>query len=191
MSAMLLNIMFSCIFLTLNAGNWIAIASIAVVIIITFLGFLGKIIYDQGSLNTGFKMLDVKIDKLDKKFDEFILKPFATSKSPLTLTDKGNEIFNRPKIQEFVKANKNDIISKMKALNYDSAYKAQEKLFTIVDSYKGGNYKINLENEAFETGQNIDIIMRIISIGIRNDVFNQLEMKVEDIDNSDPTKKTE
>ena len=189
MYSIFVNIIFNNIMLTLNAGNWIAIISIAVVIVIAFLGLLGNMLYRQGGLDKGLAMLDGKISNLDKKFDEFILRPFATSKSPLTLTDKGNEIFNRPKIQEFVKASTFDIVSKMKLLKYDSAYKAQEQLFSIVDSYKEGNYKINLENEAFETGQNIDTVMRIIAIGIRNDVFDQLNMKVEDIDNSDPAKK--
>jgi hypothetical protein len=75
----------------------------------------------------------------------------------------------------------------MKAVKYESAYQAQEKLFDVVDSFKTGRYKINLENEAFETGQHIDILMKVIAIGIRDEIFARLGLKVEDIDNSKPT----
>jgi hypothetical protein len=75
----------------------------------------------------------------------------------------------------------------MQQTPYESAYQAQEALFSVVDSYKTGSYKINLENEAFETGQHIDILMKVIAIGIRDDVFSKLNLKVENIDNSKPT----
>ncbi|HUX56013.1 MAG TPA: hypothetical protein VMV77_03500 [Bacteroidales bacterium] len=182
----------------LTSGDWIAICSIGTVVILAFLGLLGKIIFKwgaldkgitslEGVLDKGITSLDRKFDKLDEKFDKFILQPLATNKSPLNLTEPGRKIFIRLKIQEFVKDNTEEIFLKMKETKYESAYQAQEKLFEVVDSYKTGRYQINLENEAFETGQHIDILMKVIAIGIRNEIFAKLGLKVEDIDNSKPT----
>jgi len=183
----------------LTPGNWISIISIGTVIILAFLGLLGRILYKGGVLEKGLSNLEVnfekgfsnlyrKFDKLDEKFDKYILEPLANSKSPMNLTKEGQKIFNRPKIQEFVTDNIEEILKKMEEVSYESAYQAQERLFNIVDSYKTGRYQINLENEAFETGQHIDILMKVIAIGIRDKVFARLRLKVEDIDNSAPLK---
>ena len=180
---------------TLTSGDWIAIGSICVALMLTLLGFLGRIIYKWGTmdkeiqgLDNGIKNIDKKFDRLDEKFDKYILQPLASSRSPLTLTDTGQAIFNRPKIQEFVKAKTNEVIEQMKKTPFGSAYQAQEKLFEVVDSYKTGDYKINLENEAFEAGQHIDILMKVIAIGIRDEVFSALLLSVEDIDKTEPKK---
>ena len=181
-----------------TSGNLIALCSIITVVILALLGLLGKILYKGGvldkgissleaSLDKGISTIDKRFDKLDEKFDKYILQPLATSKSPLNLTEPGRKIFERPKIQEFVKDNTEEIFLKMQEIKFESAYQAQEKLFEVVDVYKTGRYKINLENEAFETGQHIDILMKVIAIGIRNDIFSRLGLKVEDIDNSKPT----
>jgi len=173
---------------TLTTGNWIAIISIVTIVILAFLGLLGTIIYRQGSLDKGVANLDRKFDKLDEKFDKFIIQPLANNKSPLKLTESGLNIFNRPKIQQFVKANLEEITLKMRSNTYDSAYQAQEKLFAIVNSYQTEKYKINLENEAFETGLHIDILMKIIAIGIRDEIFAKLNVKIEYINNGDSSK---
>lgn len=184
--------------LTLTSGDWIAICSIATVVILAFLGLLGRIIFKWGaldkgisgiedSINKGISNLDKKFDKLDDKFDRYVIQPLVVGKSPSTLTDLGRKIFNRPKIQEFVKNNIEEIFLKMGETKYESAYQAQEKLFEVVATYKTGRYQINLENEAFEAGQHIDILMKVIAIGIRDQVFSKLGLKVEDIDNSAPS----
>ena len=60
------------IFLNLTAGNWI---SIFVPIGVLFLGALGTIIYRQGGFDTLVKNMDKKIDRLDEKFDKYLLQP--------------------------------------------------------------------------------------------------------------------
>jgi hypothetical protein len=171
----------------LTLTNWISIGAIVITIVIGLLAFWSSLRYWQGRTEACLTHLGERIKTLDEKFDKYVLQPLATSKSPLNLTDMGRKIFNRPKIQEFVKDNTEEIISKMKETKFDSAYQAQEMLFEIVDKFKTERYKINLENEAFETGQHIDILMKVIAIGIRDEVFARLSLKVDDIDNSKPT----
>ena len=144
---------------------------------------IGRILYKQGFIDKGIFGLDKKVDRLDDKFDQYILKPFTQTKSPISLTPEGLEMFNSSIIQEFVEANFEEIFLKMKKKTYGSAYHAQENLFAIVGSYKTGKDKINLENEAFEKGQHIDILMKIIAIGIRDKIFAKLGLNVEEINN--------
>jgi c-di-AMP phosphodiesterase-like protein len=171
----------------LTSGNWLTLIAIIVPTAIIILTIWSNLKHWQVGIDTSIKYLTNRVEKLDEKFDTYVLIPLANSKSPSNLTDLGRKIFNRPKIQEFVKDNTEEIFSKMKAVKYESAYQAQEKLFDVVDSFKTGRYKINLENEAFETGQHIDILMKVIAIGIRDEIFARLGLKVEDIDNSKPT----
>lgn len=171
----------------LTLTNWISIGAIVISIIIGLLAFWSSLRYWQGRTEACLTHLSERIKTLDEKFDKYVLQPLATSKSPLNLTDLGKSIFTRPKIQEFVKENIEEIALKMKEVKYDSAYQAQEMLFDVVDRFKTERYKINLENEAFETGQHIDILMKVIAIGIRDDIFARLGLKVDDIDNSKPT----
>ena len=171
----------------LTSANWISIIAIVVPLIILFLAFWSNLRYWQGRTETSIVHLGDRIKTLNEKLDKYVLQPLANSKSPLNLTELGRKIFNRPKIQEFVTDNTEEIFLKMKETKFDSAYQAQEMLFDVVDKYKAERYKINLENEAFETGQHIDILMKVIAIGIRDKIFARLGLKVDDIDNSKPT----
>lgn len=171
---------------SLTPGNWIALATILVTIIIAFLAFYGNMKTWQGKTDTSIENLAARVNRLDEKFDKYIMNSLATSKSPLKLTDEGLKIFNRPKIQEFVKAKLEEIIQRMKEVPHESAYRAQEALFNVLEYYKTGDSQVILENEAFETGQHIDILMKVIGIGIRDEVFTKLGISTDEIDKTDP-----
>jgi hypothetical protein len=170
----------------LTPGNWIAIVAVAFTVLIALLSCWSTFKHWQGKIDTGIDHLGQQIKTLDEKFDKYVLRPLATSKSPLTLTEAGRKIIERPKVQEFIKNTFEQVMMHMNSSKFDSAYQAQEKLFSVMNDFKEGAYKINLENEAFETGQHIDILMKVIAIGIRDEVFARLNLKVEDIDNSEP-----
>ena len=172
--------------LTLTAGNWI---SIFVPIGILFLGAMGTIIYRQGGLDTLVTGMDKKMDKLDEKFDKYLLREVSRSSSPLELNETGKKIFNREEIQNFVSINLDDIIVSVRSYTLHSAYQAQEILFDVVEQYKKGAYRTILENAAFESAQHIDILMKIIALGIREQVFKELKFEIEEIDDDDPSKK--
>jgi hypothetical protein len=172
---------------TMTEGNWIAIL---VPTGLAFLAALGTIIYRQGGLDKSVAGVERKIDKIDEKFDKYLLRNVMKSKSPLSLTDEGLKIFRRDKIQVFVKSSFEEIVQKMKDIPHESAYRAQDALFGVLVVYgKDSRYQSILENEAYETGQHIDILMKIIAIGIRDEVFSRIGMSTADIDATDPNKK--
>lgn len=168
---------------TLTAGNWIAIL---VPSGLAFLAAMGTIIYRQGTLDTSVKRMDRKLDRLDEKFDKYLMQPVSQSASPLELNDLGKKIFNKPEIQKFVEANLQSIIDKVKSYKLHSAYQAQEILFDVVDEYKKGSYRTILENVAYESAQHIDILMKVIGLGIRSEVFKHLDFEEREIDEGDP-----
>jgi hypothetical protein len=170
----------------LTPGNWIAIL---VPVGLTFLGALGTIIYRQGGLDKSVATVERKIDKIDEKFDKYLLRNLASSQSPLVLTPEGLKIFNREAIQQFIKDVMSLIIDRMKNTQHENAYRAQESLFTVVDSFKNSPYQTILENEAFQTGQHIDILMKLIAVGIRDQVFKEIGFTPDEIDKTDPSKK--
>lgn len=169
--------------LNMSTGNWIAIF---VPIGVVFLGAMGTIIYRQGGLDAIVKDISKKMDRFDEKLDKYLMQPISQSSSPLELNTLGRKIYSRPEIQKFVSKNLNEIISKVKKYKLFSAYQAQEVLFDVVDSYKKGPDRTELENAAFESAQDIDILMKVIALGIRDEVFKHLEYEINDIDGDDP-----
>ncbi len=176
--------------LTLTSGNWIAICTIGMAVIIAILGGIGRMLYKQGGLDKGVDNLDKKFDRLDEKFDKYVMRALAQGSSPLNLTDNGRKIFEDPFLQEFIKDKLEEIINQVKSYKTESAYQAQKVLFAIVDNYKKDpNYKIGFENVAFNYSEHIDILMKVIAIGIRDNVFSHLTVDVSQIDDGDPEKK--
>jgi hypothetical protein len=56
-------------------------------------------------------------------------------------------------------------------------------------NYKNNNECIRkLENAAFTAGVDVDTVLLVGAINIRNKIINDLDMKVEDIDKFDPNK---
>ena len=135
--------------------------------------------------------IDKKVDRLGDKFDNYLMQALVKNSSPLNLTDMGRKMFAREAIQEFVSKKFADIIAKMQEHKFETAYQAQESLLSVVDGFKeDATYKTILENEAFQTGQHIDILMKVIAIGLRDRVFESLKLNVHDIDTSDPNNKS-
>lgn len=176
--------------LTLTAGNWIAVAAIVTPIVVGVFVGIGRMLYKQGEMDTVIEGLIKTVDTLDEKFDKYVMQPLARGSSPLNLTKEGKELFDDPMVQQFIKAELDKIIDQVKATRAESAYQAQEVLFKVVEQYKDHpGYRVDLENVAFNTGHHIDILMKVIAIGIREDVFNHLTVDIADIDNSDPSLK--
>ena len=172
--------------LAFTTGNWIAITAIAVPVIGAIFVGIGRMLYKQGKMDNVIEGLIKKVDTLDEKFDKYVMGPLAKGSSPLNLTKKGRELFDDSYVQQFVKNEFDEIISQVKSTRAESAYQAQEVLFTVVDKYKENpKYKVDLENVAFNSGQHIDILMKIIAIGIREDVFSHLTVDVADINETE------
>jgi hypothetical protein len=172
----------------MTTGNWIAIL---VPSGIAFLGALGTIIYRQGGLDKSVLSIDFKIDKLSDKFDNFLLSSYTQKKSPLQLNEFGLKIFKDPEIQEFVKSYYEAFKNSLIELKPESAYQAQERLLEIVDKLKfEANCQKKIENFAFNAGIQVEILLKVIAIGIRDQILSEIGFSPEEIDKTE-SRKTE
>jgi hypothetical protein len=182
------------IYLTLTTGNWIAISAITVTAGLALLGTLGKLLYDQGALNSSVKAIDSsvktidgKVDKLADKFDNLLLGKFTQSKSPLQLNENGLKIFNEPEIKEFVKKYYDLFKNNLIALNPETAYQAQQKLLEVVDKLKfEPDCQKMIENFAFNSGLQVEILLKLIAIGIRDQILSEIGFSPDEIDKTEP-----
>ncbi|NQU87434.1 MAG: hypothetical protein HQ541_16900 [Mariniphaga sp.] len=162
--------------------------------VLALMGTLASLIYKQGNIDGKIiavsdkvDVVDYKVEKLSDKFDNFLMRPWAEGQSPVKLTKLGVDIYAKEQIKKFVAEKFDEILSRLNDAKPISAYGAQEQLFDIVNSYKNDKeYKVILENEAFKAGQHIDILLKVIAIGMRDEVFNQLHFNVDHIDETNP-----
>jgi len=188
------------ILLKLSIGEWIAISAVLVAILASIIIPLLILVFRSGGL---FERVDNIKDTIDEmkpdvkmipvikeKIDVLWATRFTTPGSPLVLTDKGKKVLKDSKIEKFTNEYFNEILEQVKKKNYQNAYQAQEALISIVREYKNKHdCKNKLENAAFIAGVDVDSVLLVAAINIRNRIIKELHFKIDDIDKYDPSKK--
>ena len=184
--------------LTLTNGEWIAIAAVFLSIIspLFILVFRSGALFERvGHIKDAVEEIkpDVKIipvikEKVDVLWASNVVRPG----SPLMLTDRGRQILQVSRIEEFTTEYYQEILGQVKEKNFQNPYQVQEGLIGIVTNYKNNQFcKNKLENAAFITGTDVDTVLLVAAINIRDKIIADLGMKVDDVDKFDPHKSPE
>ncbi len=193
----------------LSNGNWIAIIAIAV----TFLGILIGIVnsllkgaHKLGTLEESVKnikssMSDVKdlvsgvpaihekVNALHEKVGTLWANAFTKSNSPVVLNERGKKILEDSNIKEFTNQRYNEILNTIKESKPANAYRAQEILIETVREFKKKDECQNeIEKAAYRSGVDVDAILLVAAIDIRDKVIKDLGLEIEDVDRFDPKK---
>lgn len=108
---------------------------------------------------------------------------FAESHSPLTLNEKGKDILSKSGIKEFVNKVLVQLVDSIKEKNPKNAYQIQEFAKEVMS-----NVKINpeilprLQKGAFDTGVDVDTVLFVGSLYLRDLALPKFNFKLEDID---------
>ena len=160
---------------------------------ITIISILVWGIYKWGRITQildDFKPLVNKIPSLEAKVDALWKEKYTESNSPMQLNDKGKQILEQSGIKEVIRRKKNDIVKAVKAKNPENAYRAQSIIIDVVKELKEKPDCIPfLEKGAFESGADVEIILFVGAVFIRDEVLKELNFNKEDIDKHDPTMK--
>jgi hypothetical protein len=172
-------------------GNWIAL--VGVILSVGFIIFAGgRVIERVDNIKDEIDELkpDVKMIPLIKeKVDVLWASRYTEPGSPMVLTETGRKILQDSKIENFTAEYYNEILNKVKDRNSKNSYQAQEALLEIMRDYKNNEIcKSKLENAAFTAGVDVDTVLLVGAVNIRNKIINDLNMKIEDIDKFDPNK---
>jgi hypothetical protein len=185
------------ILLELTASEWIAIWGIAGGIFISVIGsaiFLifrtGRIVEAIASMQETLKdvpKIKYSFGQMTVKVDTLWRNHLSKSNSPVILNEIGIKVLESSKISEFTDFYYVEILEKVKGKNPLNPYQAQESLIQIVSEYQNmEECKLKLQEAAFNSGYDINSVLYVAAINIRDKIISDLGFKVEDIDKHDP-----
>ncbi|MEK6783772.1 MAG: hypothetical protein AABY93_18880 [Bacteroidota bacterium] len=183
------------ILLDLATGDWIGILGLAILIG----GALTTLIVKSTTLSNtvdyiktdvgDMKFNVAKISGMEVKVEELWRQKTTQSASPMILNAVGKKIMSDSKIKELTDKYYTDILSSVKDKNPENPFQAQEILINVVKLYKDKDEcKLKLEEAAFNSGNNVDTILFVAAIDIRDQIVLDLGFSRDDIDKHDPSK---
>lgn len=170
-------------------GDWIALAVLVASILGTFLVLVFKI----GGLHTIIVKMEPLVDKIpamEVKVTELWRFRMANNDSPMVLNDKGLIILKESGINELVDLNYHAILSKVRNLSPPNAYQAQETIVMVVkELINDPILKNNIEAGAYKSGVDVETVLFVGALYIRDKILQELNLIPANIDNDDPSKK--
>jgi len=112
---------------------------------------------------------------------------FARNTSPLTLNERGAKILYESGIKDLVEANVELLMQKLSELRPKNAYQVQEcstkAMRTLTEN---PSVLKTLQDGAFKTGVNVDAVLFVGAIYLRDLALPKYNFKLEDIDHQEP-----
>lgn len=179
----------------LNTGEWIAILSFVLTVIVALGALIIVVIkfsYKAGGIMAAIDKMVPLVDKIAVIEDRVISmweRKVTVSNSPMKLNEVGSKIFEDSGIFLFLEKHKEEIIKKVRLMNPSNAYQAQEVIITVLKTYKMNPSCIEqLEKGAFDSGSDVDTVLFVAAIAVRDEILTEMGFENSDIDNHDPKK---
>lgn len=189
------------IFLDLSNTDIISIWGIGVTLLLSIIGSIiysafkfGSILNDIGTLKqssseitTDLRQVIYSHGQIKVKVDELWRQKTTKSGSPMILNDIGKKIIVDSKISDLTNKFYSEILNSVKSLNPPNPFQAQELLISVVNKFKEKEEcKSELETAAFNSGNNVDTVLFVAAIDIRDRIIQDLGFNLDDIDKHDP-----
>ncbi len=116
-------------------------------------------------------------------------EPLGKRKSPISLTDRGNKVLNESGGKKFIDDNLSEFSSKVEAKEPKTSYDVQEISKEVISGLQNDDRVNPLKDYLFKEGMEIDDIIFVLGIYLRDRILEQKHWKVEDIDAHDPKNK--
>jgi len=116
-------------------------------------------------------------------------REFATATSPLVLNGRGKQLLDSG-IKAIVDANGEELIKQLTERNPQNAYEVQECSYKVIRILlENKDIVAQLQDIAFKNGVNVDALLFIGAIYLRDLALPRYDFKLEDIDFQEPKKK--
>lgn len=131
-----------------------------------------------------------KVDSMSPKVDVLWQGRFSSSHSPRQLNEVGQKILEDSGIKVIVDNKKEKLLAVVKAKNSNNPYDAERVIIEAMKKLPEYCPEIidELKNGAFRSGVNIEAILFVGSIYLRNLIFPDLGFNVGDLDKPRDTK---
>jgi len=141
-------------------------------------------------IDRDFDIVKKNVAEMLPKVDILWEKAIAVSNSPKALNEEGHRIFNQSGIESIVLENKKMLLDAIKKENPEAAYQVEELADQAVGLLKENpDLLIRLKEGAYEAGVNVETVLFVGSIFLRDMALKELGFEVKDLEkNSEITK---
>lgn len=165
-------------------GNWIATILLGDMrdTIIRIDERIKYLVKDIDEIKPKISKLETVLNEMKPKFDILWKEEIAPAHSPRRLNEKGESILNQSGIKKMIEDKTEWVLNQVKEKRPQNAYQAQEIIIeTILMLKNDTTLKDKLENGAFVTGVDIDTVLFVGAIYIRDKILERLNFKIEDL----------
>ncbi|MEX1014805.1 MAG: hypothetical protein WDZ80_06625 [Candidatus Paceibacterota bacterium] len=108
----------------------------------------------------------------------------APANSPRELNDRGNDILNKSGMLDIINKKKDILLQEVKKRDFDNAYDAERIIMSVVLEMDNHCPEVvaDLKEGAYRVGTDVDTLLYVGGIHLRNLIFTELNLKKEDID---------
>jgi len=111
---------------------------------------------------------------------------YTNRKSPVSINERGLEILKQSGGEKFINDNKDELIEKLKTVGCKTAYDVQENSKAVIKSYKDDDHFSPLKEFVFKQGIDLEIVLLVMSLYLRDIALPEFNFSGSDIDKSDP-----
>lgn len=142
-------------------------------------------------LESDVKVMSTKLTECSTKIDERTQSYASTltkRKSPVSLTDKGEELLKKSAGDAFILENQEELVGKIRDKAPKSAYDIQIFSRDVIESLQNEDRFTKFKDYAFKEGLDLEALFIVMSIYLRDIALPLLGFRQEEIDLDDPEK---
>lgn len=156
----------------------ITLVSLLVTAILAGIGYFLKRIFEKTEI------IGNDVSEIKPKVYILWKDRYAPATSPRQLNETGKNILEESGIKEIIDSKKEKLFIEVKKINPKTAYDAEQAIILVVNNLPRYCPEMlpQLKNGAFKTGQDIDALLYVGSIYLRNLIFGDLGFSLTDLD---------
>ena len=112
--------------------------------------------------------------------------PLTERKSPVSLSDRGEELLNNSEAKQFVNNNLEELSKKVEELRPKTAYDVQENSWKVLQDMSDDDRFNTLKEYLFQEGLKLEDLVTVMGIYLRDNILKNKGWNTEDIDKHDP-----
>jgi hypothetical protein len=151
--------------------------------------FLKRIIDNVDKTTADVSNIKINIAEIKPKVELLWEHRFAPSHSPRQLNELGTKILNESGIKKIVDDKKETLLKVVKTKNVDNPYDAENSIEEVMKDLPNHCPDVipELKQGAFNSGVDINTVLFVGAMYLRNKIFPELGFKIDEIEKFQPS----
>lgn len=140
----------------------------------------------EGEISPGLKDVRERFMVVEDRVESLWKDKLAPAQSPRQLNERGENVLNESGIKSIVDKNKEKLLGLVRQKDVTNAYDAERAISEVMMDLPKHCPEIvdDLKNGAFRVGADVDAVLFVGSIYLRNLIFSELGFNLKDLDGS-------